>query len=158
MAGSDEMHYRSDLVGLLTDLQGIWSDPAFGRRLPGIREHGLSAMEVRVLWTLGFRGPLRGSALADLLGTGAPTVSKAVAKVEARGWVDRHRDEADGRAHDLVLTDAGKAVARDLFDAGDAMMDELLADWTDDDVRAVTGYLDRLLTRSRTFASGLDTD
>lgn len=158
MAGSEEMHYRSDLVGLLTDLQGIWSDPAFGRRLPGVREHGLSSMEVRVLWTLGSRGPLRGSALADLLGTGAPTVSKAVAKVEERGWLERRRDETDGRAHDLVLTDEGARIAKDLFDAGDDMMDELLADWTESDVRAVTGYLERLLERSRVFASALDAE
>lgn len=156
MAGSGEMHYRSELVGLLTDLQGIWSDPAFGRRLPGVREYDLSSMEVRVLWTLGARGPLRGSTLAELLGTGAPNVSKAVAKLEGRRWLTRRKDDGDGRAHDLILTETGEGVAKDLFDAGDDMMDELLADWTDHDVRAVTGYLERLLTSSRGFAASLD--
>lgn len=156
MAGPEEMHYRSELVGLLTDLQGIWSDPAFGRRLPGVREYDLSSMEVRVLWTLGSRGPLRGSTLAELLGTGAPTVSKAVAKLEERDWLTRRKDKGDGRAHDLILTGTGTRIAKDLFDAGDDMMDELLTDWTDHDVGAVTGYLERLLASSRAFAAALD--
>jgi DNA-binding MarR family transcriptional regulator len=158
MVDSEGMHYRSDLVQLLTDLQGLWSHPAFGRRMVGVRGYELSPTEVRVLWTLGGRGPMRSSALADLLDTGAPTVSKAVARLEQRGHVRRIQDAVDGRAQDVMLTDHGIEVARSLFEAGDDMMVHLLEGWDGDDVRALTTYVERLVGRARTFATDLDTD
>jgi DNA-binding MarR family transcriptional regulator len=156
MTPTDDLHYRSELVESLTRLQNIWSDPAFGRRMARVRDHGFSSMEVRVLWTIGSRGPMRGSVLAELIGTGAPTVSKTIAKLEQRGLVVRDRDERDARAHDVRLTDEGRRLAHELYAAGDDMMDELLAGWDESDIAAFTGYVARLVGRAQSFSDSLD--
>ncbi len=52
--------------------------------------------------------PLRVTALADLLGIDAPTVTRKVQQLERDGLVSRHPDPDDGRATRIQLTPAGR--------------------------------------------------
>jgi DNA-binding MarR family transcriptional regulator len=58
------------------------------------------------------------SDLAALMGVTASTMSLAVSRLVAEGYVDRHRDPDDGRRVNLRLTPAGTRMkeAKSIFD------------------------------------------
>jgi DNA-binding MarR family transcriptional regulator len=162
MTGSDSpgarptpLKYRSELVAILADLQGVWDSPRFQSGIAHSRRRDFGAIEVRILWTLARRGPLRSSALAALLVTGAPTISKAIVKLTASGLVRRDVDTSDGRAHTVALTDAGVEAAQDLYDAGDDMIAELLADWPAEEAGEFTRFARRFLEQTVSYATRL---
>ena len=150
------LRYRSELVGILTELLNVWESPRFQSAMAHSRRREFGAMEVRVLWTLARLGPLRPSALAHVLVTGAPTISKAVAKLTDTGLLRREPDSGDRRAHTVALTADGLAAAQDLYDAGDDMVAELLSEWDPQDAAAFTRFARRFLEQTTDFATRLD--
>lgn len=72
---------------------------------------GLTPTQGQVLTVVRARGALRIGALAAELGVTAPTVSDAVAALEAKRLVTRRADPADRRATEVRLTPAGHDVA-----------------------------------------------
>ncbi len=54
------------------------------------------------------------------------TVSRLVSNLEGRGWIDRKRNDADGRARDVFLTAAGREAAGDLATARQDKMNRIL--------------------------------
>jgi DNA-binding MarR family transcriptional regulator len=78
-------------------------------------DHGgvrASMSEIMALGELAAAPALSQQDLADLLGLEKSTVSRLVAGLESRGWVDRERDPANRRYTRLQLTDTGRQVAR----------------------------------------------
>jgi DNA-binding MarR family transcriptional regulator len=73
------------------------------------------------------------------------TISRLVSNLEARGWVCRRRNDADGRARDVRLTAAGRAAAADLAIARSARMEAVLARIPGDERAAVTRSLKTLI-------------
>jgi DNA-binding MarR family transcriptional regulator len=67
---------------------------------------GIPRSEAGVLGTLA-RGPRRITELAEHEGLAQPTMTLLVKRLEERGWVERERDTADGRAVLVSLTAAG---------------------------------------------------
>jgi DNA-binding MarR family transcriptional regulator len=78
--------------------------------------------------------PLRVTALADLLGIDAPTVTRKVQQLERDGLVIRHPDPDDGRATRIQLTPAGRRTFERVLKARRAWLDDLLKDWGDQDL------------------------
>src|SRR3954464_2343926 len=90
-------------------------------------------------------GPLRQSALADLVHADPSTVSRHVAALVDRGLVQRVADESDGRASRLHVTDAGDA-ALDTFRRDREMhFAQVTAAWNTADLAALTTLLGRFL-------------
>ncbi|HLV11304.1 MAG TPA: MarR family transcriptional regulator [Trueperaceae bacterium] len=76
------------------------------------RRHGLSPVQLQVLIQVGQRAyPKRVGALAARFDVSAPTLSDAVAALEAKGLVVRRPAADDRRAVELELTAAGREVA-----------------------------------------------
>jgi DNA-binding MarR family transcriptional regulator len=146
------MHYRSAVVEKVTALISIWSSTRFQRDIFGERHKTMSALEVRLLWTLASQGPARASDLAYDLGIGAPSVSKAVAKLDEAGLVARRSDLPDQRSHTLHLTDEGRRVAQELYDVGDAMVADIFTEWDKGDVSQLNALLDRFVVDSERYA------
>ncbi|MEU5904478.1 MarR family winged helix-turn-helix transcriptional regulator [Micromonospora sp. NPDC047467] len=71
------------------------------------------------------------------------TVSRSVAALVADGLVERRPDPADKRASLLVITPAGRAALAESFGWYGGVLDRALADWTPDEVNALSGALDR---------------
>lgn len=69
---------------------------------------GLNPHQSRALRVIGDAGPLRPSELAGRLGIVARSATDAAAGLIAAGLVERRRDPHDRRAHQLVLSDAGR--------------------------------------------------
>lgn len=104
----------------------------------------VSRTELSVLTTLN-DGPLRVTAISEAEGLAQPTVTLLVQGLEARGWLSRERDPADGRAVLVHLTDAGRET---LGAARDELREALrvhLSALSDDQVRALASASDALV-------------
>jgi DNA-binding MarR family transcriptional regulator len=124
--------------------------PRFMRLIHGIKaqhtaEGGRDLAALVLLFPLHRLGPLRQSALAELVHADPSTVSRHVALLVERGLVLRAADESDGRASRLVLTDAGRAQLDQLRGERVAYLRTVTTDWTDDELETFTTLFDRLL-------------
>ncbi|GIT79611.1 MarR family transcriptional regulator [Leifsonia sp. LS1] len=90
---------------------------------------GLSHGQLSALSTIVRKGPLRPSEVAGIEHVAAPTVTRLVSELEARGLVERTPDPDDGRSFFVSGTDAGI---------------ELLLEARSDRARAVSRILDGL--------------
>ncbi|SBT41845.1 MarR family winged helix-turn-helix transcriptional regulator [Micromonospora auratinigra] len=71
------------------------------------------------------------------------TVSRAVAALVTDGLVRRQADPADRRASHLTVTDAGRVALADTQDWYGRVFTRALADWTPDEVAALSAALGR---------------
>jgi DNA-binding MarR family transcriptional regulator len=102
--------------------------------------HGLlSAMAV-----IAKRGPLRLSDLAQLEGVSAPSMTRTVAELEARGYVVRRPDPVDGRAVLVTAAEAGTAAILDARTTRAQLVSELLAALDPRDAAAIAEALPAL--------------
>ena len=97
-----------------------------------------------LLLTLVRCGPRRQGELAELSLLDPSTVSRHVAQLARAGYVQRRPDPQDGRAVQLVATDDGERVAREIGERRQALMCEALAGWAPDDARQLVALLRRL--------------
>jgi DNA-binding MarR family transcriptional regulator len=148
-------HYRSSVVEKMIALLNVWNSPRFLHDIVGERGRGLGTLEVRVLWTLGSLGPSRASELAAALATSAPNISKAVAKLDMSGLVERMPNAVDQRSHTLRLTAEGRRITQGLYDVGDAMVGDIFSRWDDGDVAAFTELMVRFADDSQAHARRL---
>jgi DNA-binding MarR family transcriptional regulator len=91
-------------------------------------------------------GPRRITELADLEGHAQPTMTLLVKRLEARGWVARRRDPADGRVVLVSLTDAGTAALDDVRAAYRTVLRDHLAAMSDEQIAALLTATDALET------------
>ena len=102
--------------------------------------HGLrSAMAV-----IDKRGPLRLSDLAQLEGVSAPSMTRTVAELEARGYVVRSPDPDDGRAVLIAAAEAGAAAIRDARASRAELVAELLQNLDEKDAATISAALPAL--------------
>jgi DNA-binding MarR family transcriptional regulator len=102
--------------------------------------HGLlSAMAV-----ISKRGPLRLSDLAQFEGVAAPSMTRTVAELEARGYVVRRQDPDDGRAVLVEAAEAGTAAVLDARTTRAQLVSELLAGLDEKDAAAIAAALPAL--------------
>lgn len=96
-----------------------------------------------LLKCLATEGPLRSSAIAEIIDSDPSTVSRQVAALVREGLVERRADPIDGRACLLVLTPAAAAVLRDHDEVRYAHFATMLAGWNDRDLREFAALLAR---------------
>jgi DNA-binding MarR family transcriptional regulator len=89
-------------------------------------------------------GPLRITDLAATVGVGKPTVSRQIALLTDLGLVRKEADPHDGRAHNVTLTETGTEHVASLRDRRHEFFRGRLAEWSQEDVRALASYLVRL--------------
>jgi DNA-binding MarR family transcriptional regulator len=124
--------------------------PRFMRLIHGIKaqhaaEGGRDLAALILLFPLHRLGPLRQSALAELVHADPSTVSRHVAALIEQGLVQRTADETDGRASRLVVTDAGRAALGQVRAEREAHLARATADWPAADLSALTHLFGRLL-------------
>jgi DNA-binding MarR family transcriptional regulator len=89
-------------------------------------------------------GPLRVSEVAHELGVDLSVASRQVAALAHQGHVERGPDDRDRRAQLVAATPAGVRVLEDSHRRMVAVFTRVLAGWSDDDIAALTGGLQRL--------------
>jgi len=105
---------------------------------------GLSHGLLSALAVIAKRGPLRLSDLAQLEGVSAPSMTRTVAELEARGYVVRSPDPVDGRAVLVAAADAGTAAILDARSARARVVAELLASLDEADAAVISAALPAL--------------
>ena len=97
-------------------------------------------------------GESRATHLAERLGVSAPVLSRHIADLEEHGYVVRRPDPEDGRAQLIALSAAGTEKLRAIEDQRTATIQDLLQDWSQDDVELTARTLEKLAESLRTSA------
>ncbi|CAH0327800.1 Transcriptional regulator SlyA [Microbacterium sp. Bi128] len=97
-------------------------------------------------------GESRATHLAERLGVSAPVLSRHIADLEEHGYVVRRPDPEDGRAQLIALSAAGTEKLRLIEDQRTATIQDLLQDWSQDDVELTARTLEKLAESLRTSA------
>ncbi|WP_448626663.1 MarR family winged helix-turn-helix transcriptional regulator [Geodermatophilus sp. URMC 64] len=123
--------------------------PRFGRLVHALKAQqaadGRDRAALVLLFPLVRLGPLRQSALAELMHADPSTVSRHVTSLVERGLVTRVADETDGRASRLVVTDAGRAELEQFRREREAHLERATAGWSEDELATLTALFTRLL-------------
>ena len=117
----------------------------FAAELGGV--HGLSVNELMLLMHLdqAAGGRLRRVDLAERLDLSQSGVSRMLAPMEKVGWVDRAEDPRDGRVGYVVLTPAGRRLAKEGAKTLALQASTLFGDlWTDKELEILARLLGRL--------------
>ena len=115
----------------------------FNRRLQAATG-GLSHGLLSTMAVIAKRGPLRLTDLAQLESVSAPSMTRTVAELEARGYVVRSPDPVDGRAVLIAAADAGTAAVLDARTSRAQLASELLATLDETDAAAIVAALPAL--------------
>jgi DNA-binding MarR family transcriptional regulator len=104
----------------------------------------LGSQGFTALATIAVHGPLRVSEVARHLAVDLSVASRQVAALAAEGHVRRSPDERDRRAQIVAITPAGQKVLRDSHGRMVEAFERVLSGWSDADVLALRGGLERL--------------
>ncbi len=97
---------------------------ALGGNLHG---SGFALTEARVLYELAQRDDWQAAEMAKALGLDPAYLSRILQRFAERGWLERSRSPADGRAWRLKLTEAGRAAFRPLDEASSGQAQAILS-------------------------------
>ncbi|MET9295283.1 MarR family transcriptional regulator [Streptomyces sp. NPDC003077] len=103
--------------------------------------HGLSATETKALDLLQRLGPLTAGELARHTGLTPASVTALIGRLEDKGAARRIRHPADGRKVLVEFDERWAASVAPDFDDFVASLRELCADYTDDQLAVVAGFM-----------------
>lgn len=106
------------------------------------RKYGMLRTEWRVVFHLGRYGPLTAKDICTRATIHKTKVSRAVAALENRRYVERTELPADRRHEILKLTKAGEAVFHDLVQQAERYNAELMAGYSAEEI----SFFQRMLT------------
>ena len=117
--------------------------------------YGLNRTDMRALDILGQAGPLAPTALARMLGFTTGGVTSVLDRLERAGYVRRRPDPGDRRRQVVQATEATSVRDQEVF--GDLIRGtgDLLASYTDDQLRVIQDFLDRTRQLTATYADDL---
>ena len=119
---------------------------ALGRRLRQ-RQPGdvIDYSSLPILKLLCHQGPSRLSAVAQVLGLDASTVSRHVKQLEDRGLLERTEDPDDRRASRVDVSDLGRSTLADAFALRRQMITAALDDWSPEEQDALRSLVGKLV-------------
>ncbi|MFD1715566.1 MarR family winged helix-turn-helix transcriptional regulator [Amnibacterium flavum] len=144
--------YRSELLANLSALILLWDSPALQGEILAKSGESIDQPSHATLRHLLAWGPMRPTALSEVLATGASYVSKIVRRLENDGLVERSADPSDRRATLISLTPAGEEAARGVYALGDRMIAEVLEAWSPADIEHYTALTERFVKDAITSA------
>jgi len=110
------LSYRLSVVGFL-----------LGRQTAQIyARHGLAVQQWKVLSVLFHHAPMTAVEIERWVTLDKSAISRAVAQLRRAGLVERRLRAEDARSADILLTDAGRQLSRQVTDATAALQERLL--------------------------------
>ncbi|WAP51561.1 MarR family transcriptional regulator [Arthrobacter sp. ATA002] len=97
-----------------------------------------------VLRLIGEQPEIRATELAQKLGIGAAGLSRHISELVDMGYVCRRPHPEDGRAYLISLTPAGSRAVAEEMRRRSALLQEMLADWTNEEASLASGSLAKL--------------
>lgn len=132
---------RSLAIGLLRAREAVMS-----HFRPILAAHDVTEQQWRVIRVLHEAGKLDATELADKASILAPSLTRMIRSLEERGFITKHKDDADGRRVLLQITAAGQAIVEDV-------MPESLKVYADIDTRFGVDRVEKLLDMLDELAS-----
>ncbi|MEF0943952.1 homoprotocatechuate degradation operon regulator HpaR [Rhizobium sp. BR 362] len=126
-------HRRSLTIGLLRAREAVMS-----HFRPILAAHDVTEQQWRVIRVLSEAGTLDASEVADKASILAPSLTRMIRSLEERGFITKHKDDADGRRVLLRITATGQAMI-------DEVMPESLKVYADIGARFGTQRMEQLL-------------
>ncbi|MEP2830125.1 MarR family transcriptional regulator [Parvibaculum sp.] len=118
------------------------------------RVSGLTQAQWGALAQLSRHEGLNQVGLADLLEVQPITVARLIDKLVSLGVVERRPDPNDRRAQQLFLTGKAQPLLDQMWEAGDEILDEAYAGFTDDERTAFIDMLVRMRSNLARVAQG----
>jgi DNA-binding MarR family transcriptional regulator len=115
--------------------------------------HGIGAPEWRVAAVVGQHGTLTAKEIGRIGGMHKTKVSRALAVLEAKGYVTRETNRSDMRESFVSLTEAGQRLYKTLADAALAYGERLSAALSDEERAHFDQMLRRLMAHSESLAA-----
>jgi DNA-binding MarR family transcriptional regulator len=141
---ASDFPYRSELLANLSALILLWDSPAFQGEVLAKSGESIDQPSHATLRHLLAWGPMRPTALSEVLATGPSHVSKIVRRLEANGWVRRTTDPSDGRARLVQLTVIGATRLAEIRSHRRTQLRTQLGQWSTGDIREFSRLLGKL--------------
>ncbi|BDH45405.1 MarR family transcriptional regulator [Salmonella enterica subsp. enterica serovar Choleraesuis] len=138
----------TDFHGALLDIISVMNYPSVDEALLAEANVKLDQILFPVLISIGRYGPLGVTSLADRLGRDYTTVSRQVKRLQEMGLAQKQPGEQDKRVSEVSLSLEGQALTSSISRARQKMMNEIFADWPEQDVA-------QLFRLARKYADGL---
>lgn len=103
--------------------------------------YGMLRTEWRVVFHLGRYGPMHAKEICARARIHKTKVSRAVAALEAKRFLKRTTEDTDRRHARLTLTQQGRQVFEDLYDAAQSFDADLVAQFTEEEHRVLRSCL-----------------
>ncbi|NUR99459.1 MAG: MarR family transcriptional regulator [Kribbellaceae bacterium] len=118
----------------------------------------LKDAELDCLDVLAKEGALTPSALARQAGIHPATMTGILDRLERGGWIVRDRDQADRRSVTIRIVKEQSAAVYRLYRGMNSAVDKICADYTDEELELIAGFLRRCadagLTSTEKLAAG----
>ncbi|AXE79375.1 MULTISPECIES: MarR family winged helix-turn-helix transcriptional regulator [Streptomyces] len=89
------------------------------------------------------QGPMSIGELSDAFGLDASTLNRQTAAAKRAGLVERIPDPDGGMARKFRITDEGARMLDDERERNTSSLDQIMSDWSEEDVSAFAAYLRR---------------
>lgn len=128
------------------ELQRLTRKPGYQAKLLGKLSAPVEFSTVRVLRAVQrvAKQPPSVGDIAERMLVDPSTASRLVDQQVAAGYLLRQRHPDDGRRSQLLLTDEGRALLREVTAARREILGELTAAWSSDDIELLSDLLHRL--------------
>lgn len=123
---------------------------AFYKKIEG--KFGLSLAEWRVTMTLALNPGTTSVVIINNWTMDKMAVSRAVTRLEQRGFVQRKKNKKDRRSYSLSLTPKGKRTYQQILPHANARYHELLSSLTAAEIKALRKSLEKLNQRAINLA------
>lgn len=119
---------------------------------------GLGPSEEKTLGLLDQYGPLGASEIAARTGLAPASVTSLVDRLEAKGLVQRVRDQGDRRRVTVALTAQASGPQAAVFGALGSMLDRVLEPYSDQELAVILSFLRQATDGSRAILASLSAD
>ncbi len=133
-------------------LAGLWRAARLGPTVERLRRHilqggqrSIEPGQFRTLDAIAAHGPCPVRELATVMDVEPSTVTRATGRLEADGWIAKHRGQRDQREALIELTDAGTEFHRTFVDRAYDTYQEIFHVFTDDERVLLADLLERML-------------
>jgi DNA-binding MarR family transcriptional regulator len=145
------MHTTNPLHEALVDLIGQFNRPQVDVALLQRAGVNLDRALFPLLVRIAMRGPIGVVELADQAGRDHSTVSRQVAKLEELGLVSRSPSKTDQRVKEALVTEAGMGMVEQISQARNRLINEALADWSEQEKAELTRLVRKLADAAMKF-------